>query len=71
MQCDRAYRKLQNLLLQEFQNKQLQATPGAVEDFIHLAAAQGFYIDDLIRMAESGMSGREIAEIVVSASPHL
>ena len=52
---------------QEFQNKRLSATPDAVEDFLRLAAAQGFYIDDLIRMAESGMSDQQIAETVVSA----
>src|SRR5215471_8728615 len=67
MQRDHAYHKLQNLLLQEFQNKQLLGTPGAVKDFLHLAAAKGFYVDDLIRMAESGMSARQIAETVVSA----
>ena len=43
------------------------ATPGALEDFLRLAAAQGFYIDDPIRMAESGMTGQQIAEAVVSA----
>ena len=71
MQRDQSYLKLERQLLLEFQNKQLTATPGAVEDFLRLAAAEGFYIDDLIRMAESGMSGRQIAETVVSASPHL
>jgi hypothetical protein len=40
-----------------FHNKQLVATPRAVEDFVHLAAAKGLYIDDFIRMAESGMAG--------------
>ena len=69
MQRDYAYRKLQDLLLQELQNKQLLATQGAVEDFLRLAAAKGFYIDDLIRMVESGMSGQQIAETVVSLSP--
>ena len=67
MQRDQAYHNLRNLLLQEFQNKQLVATPAAVEDFVRLAAAKGLFIDDLIRMAESGMSGREIAETVISA----
>jgi hypothetical protein len=69
MQRDYAYRKLQDLLLQELQNKQLLATQGAVEDFLQLAAAKGFYIDDLIGMVESGMSGQQIAETVVSLSP--
>jgi hypothetical protein len=69
MQRDYAYRKLQDLLLQELQHKQLLATQGAVEDFLKLAAAKGFYIDDLIRMVESGMSGQQIAESVVSLSP--
>jgi hypothetical protein len=68
MQRDYAYHKLQNLLLQELQQKQLMATPGAVEDFLRLAAAKGFYIDDLIGMVESGMSGQQIAETVVSQS---
>ena len=68
MQRDYAYQKLQNLLLQELQHKQLMATPGAVEDFLRLAAAKGFYIDDLIGMVESGMSGQQIAETVVSLS---
>ena len=67
MQRDHAYDNLRNLLLHEFQNKQLVATPAAVEDFVRLAAAKGLFIDDLIRMAESGMSGREIAETVISA----
>jgi hypothetical protein len=66
MQRDYAYRKLQDLLLQELQNKQLLATQGAVEDFLQLAAAKGFHIDDLIGMVESGMSGQQIAETVVS-----
>jgi hypothetical protein len=71
MQRDHAYCRLQELLLEEFQNKQLLATPTAVEDFVRLAAAKGIYVDDLIRMAESGMSGREIAEAVVFAdAPH-
>jgi hypothetical protein len=69
MQRDYAYRKLQDLLLQELKNKQLLATQGAVEDFLQLAAAKGFYIDDLIGMVESGMSGQQIAETVVSLSP--
>jgi len=69
MQRDYAYRKLQDLLLQELRNKQLLATQGAVEDFLQLAAAKGFYIDDLIGMVESGMSGQQIAETVVSLSP--
>jgi hypothetical protein len=68
MQRDHAYHKLQNLLLQELQQKQLMATPGAVEDFLRLAAAKGFYVDDLIDMVESGMSGQQIAETVVSHS---
>jgi hypothetical protein len=50
MQRDHAYRKLQDLLLQELQRKQLLPTSGAVEDFIRLADAKGFYVDDLIRM---------------------
>jgi len=50
MQRDYAYRKLQDLLLQELQHKQLLATQGTVEDFLQLAAAKRFYIDDLIRM---------------------
>jgi hypothetical protein len=37
-------------------------------EFIRLAAAKGFYIDDLIRMVESGMSGQQISETVVSLS---
>ena len=69
MQRDHAYDNLRRLLLQEFQNKQLVATPAAVEDFVRLAAAKGLFIDDLIRMAESGMSGREIAETVIAADP--
>ena len=68
MQRDYAYHKLQDLLLQELQQKQLIATQGAVEDFLLLAAAKGFYIDDLIDMVESGMSGQQIAETVVSMS---
>jgi hypothetical protein len=43
------------------------ATPAAVKDFVRLAAAKGLYLDDLIRMAESGMSGRHIAERVLGA----
>ena len=66
MQRDYAYRKRQDLLLQELRNKQLLATQGAVEDFLQLAAAKGFYIDDLIGMVESGMSGQQIAETVVA-----
>jgi|HubBroStandDraft_6_1064221.scaffolds.fasta_scaffold1132969_1 hypothetical protein len=68
MQRDYAYQKLQDLLLQELQQKELIATPGAVEDFLRLASAKGFYIDDLIDMVESGMSGQQIAETVVSMS---
>jgi hypothetical protein len=68
VQRDYAYHKLQNLLLQELQQKHLMATTGAVEDFLRLAAAKGFYIDDLIGMVESGMSGQQIAEAVVSQS---
>ena len=68
MQRDHAYHKLQNLLLQEFQNKQLLGTPGAVKDFLSLVTAKGFYLDDLIRMAESGKSARQIAEAIVSAN---
>ena len=67
MQRDHAYHKLQTLLLQQFENKQLVATPAAVKDFVRLAAAKGLYLDDLIRMAESGMSGRQIAERVLDA----
>jgi hypothetical protein len=40
-----------------------------VEDFLRLAAAKGYYVDDLIRMAEGGISGQEIAETVVSTYP--
>jgi hypothetical protein len=69
MQHDHAFRKLQDLILTELQNKQLQATRGAVEDFVRLAAAKGYYVDDLIRMAESGMSGQEIADTIVSTYP--
>lgn len=69
MQRDQAYHNLRNLLLQEFQNKQLVATPAAVEDFVRLAAAKGLFLDDLIRMAESGMTGRQIAATVMSAEP--
>ena len=68
MQHDYAYRKLQNLLLQELQHKHLLATPGAVEDFLRLAAANGFSRDDLTGMVESGMSAQQIAETVVSTS---
>jgi hypothetical protein len=60
MQRDRAYDNLQKLLLEEFQNKQLLGTAEAVKDFVRLAAVKGLYIDDLIRMAESGVSGRQI-----------
>jgi hypothetical protein len=67
MQRDHAYCLLRDLLLEEFQNKKLLATPSAVEDFVRLAAAKRIYVDDLIRMAESGMSGRQIAEAVVFA----
>jgi hypothetical protein len=67
MQRDHAYCQLQDLLLEEFRNKNLLATPAAVEDFVRLAAAKGIFVDDLIRMAESGMSGRQIAEAVVFA----
>ena len=67
MQRDHAYCQLQELLLEEFRNKSLLATPAAVECFVRLAAAKGIYVDDLIRMAESGMSGRQIAEAVVFA----
>src|SRR5438132_1541178 len=70
MQRDYAYRKLQGLLLQELQDKQLVATQGAVEDFLRLAAAKGFDLDDLIRMVESGMSGQQKAETVAALSPH-
>lgn len=65
MQRDHAYNKLQSLLLEEFRNKKLVATPGAVEDFVRLAEAHDIYVDDLIRMAEAGMSGQQIAEAVV------
>ena len=47
-------------------HNQLIATQGAVEDFVRLASTKGFYRDDLIRMAESGMSGQQIAETIVS-----
>ena len=66
MQHDHAFRKLQDLILTELENKQLRATQGAVEDFVRLAAAKGYQIDDLERMAESGMSGQEIADAIVS-----
>jgi hypothetical protein len=66
MQRDAAYRKFQSLLLQEFHRKQLVATPEAVEDFVRLAQAKGIYIDALIRMAESGMTGQQIAEAVMT-----
>jgi hypothetical protein len=69
MQRDYAFRKLQDLILTELQHKQLLATQGAVEDFLRLASSKGYYIDDLIRMAESGMSGQQIADTVVSTYP--
>ena len=69
MQRDHAFRKLQDLILTELQHKQLLATQGAVEDFLRLASSKGYYIDDLIRMAESGMSGQQIADTVVSTYP--
>jgi hypothetical protein len=47
-------------------HNQLIATQGAVEDFVRLGPTQGSYLDDLIRMAESGMSGQQIAETIVS-----
>jgi hypothetical protein len=47
----------------------LLPTSGAVEDFIRLADAKGFYVDDLIRMVESGMSAQHIADTVVSTFP--
>jgi hypothetical protein len=68
MQRDQAYDNLRNLLLQEFKNKQLIATPAAVEDFVRLEAAKGLFIDDLIRMAESGMSGRDRGDSHVGRS---
>jgi hypothetical protein len=34
-----------------------------------LADAKGFYVGDLIRMVESGMSAQHIADTVVSTSP--
>jgi hypothetical protein len=69
MQRDHAFHKLQDLILTELQHKQLLATQGAVEDFLRLASSKGYYIDDLIRMAESGMSGQQIADTVVSTYP--
>jgi len=69
MQRDHAFHKLQNLIVEELQHKHLSATEGAVEDFLRLAAAKGYYVDDLIRMAECGMSGQQIAEKVVSTFP--
>jgi len=69
MQRDHAFHKLQDLILTELRHKQLLATPGAMEDFLRLASAKGYYIDDLIRMAESGMSAQQIAETVVSTFP--
>jgi hypothetical protein len=69
MQRDYAFHKLHGLILEELQHKHLSATEGAVEDFLRLAAAKGYYVDDLIRMAERGMSGQKIAERVVSTSP--
>jgi hypothetical protein len=69
MQRDYAFRKLQDLILTELQHKQLLATQGAVEDFLRLASSKGYYIEDLIRMAESGMSGQQIADTVVSTYP--
>jgi hypothetical protein len=66
MQRDHAYNKFRVLLLQEFQQKQLVATDEAVEDFVRLAEANGFYLDDLIKMTESGMTGQQIAEAVLA-----
>ena len=37
-----------------------------VPQSVRLASTKGFYRDDLIRMAESGMSGQQIAETIVS-----
>jgi hypothetical protein len=69
MQHDHAFHKLQDLLLGELQNKQPLAAQGTVEDFLRFASAKGYYIDDLTQMAESGMSGQQIVDIVASTYP--
>jgi hypothetical protein len=69
MQRDHAFRKLQDLILRELQHKHRLDTPGAMEDFLRLAAAKVYYVEGLIRMAECGMSGQQIADRVVCTDP--
>jgi hypothetical protein len=66
MRNDSPYRKFQDLIFQQLQEKQMMVTQGAVDDFVQYAAGKGFTLDQLVELAKSGMSGADLWQAVHS-----
>ena len=60
MKPEDGYRKFQDLIFQEIQERERMATQAAVDEFVRYAAVTGFTIDRLIQLAQSGMSGADL-----------
>ena len=54
------YRRFEDLMFQELEARQRMATQAAIDESIQYAGTKGFTLDQLIHMADSGMSGREV-----------
>lgn len=61
-----AYRKFQDLIFQELDEKEHRAKQNAVEDLVRRAEARGFTIEDLLKMLASGSSVAQILSLVSS-----
>ncbi|MFN0172855.1 MAG: hypothetical protein ACKV22_41270 [Bryobacteraceae bacterium] len=66
MENDVGYRKFQDLIFQEIQEKESLAMQTAIEELVRLAESKGLSLDDLIHMTESGMSCKQLLESVGS-----
>jgi len=67
MKDSEGYRKFQDVIFQEIQDRQRQATQTAVEEFARYAETKGFTLDRLVEMAQSGMSGADLWSAVHGA----
>lgn len=61
------YERFQDLIFQELEERQRLVTNNAVEEFVHYAETKGFTLEQLIRMTQSGMSGKDVWAAVHSA----
>jgi hypothetical protein len=55
-----SYKKFQDLIFQEINDREKISRQDALEQFVKIAESRGFTLDRLISMAESGMSGARL-----------